>query len=68
MWEATDFTIRKNTVTGNNTFGVAIIANPEAREDPRVFDQILMETRSARISWLITGGSHRRHFPARMIL
>lgn len=31
-------TIRKNTVTGNNTFGVAIIANPEAREDPRGID------------------------------
>ncbi len=29
-------TIRKNTVTGNNTFGVAITANPLAPEDSRI--------------------------------
>jgi parallel beta-helix repeat protein len=29
-------TIRNNTVTGNNTFGIGITANPEASQDPRI--------------------------------
>jgi parallel beta-helix repeat protein len=31
-------TIRKNTVSGNNTFGVAITTNPLAAQDPRGID------------------------------
>ena len=30
------FTIRNNTVTDNNTFGVATLSNPLFREDPRI--------------------------------
>jgi len=31
-----DFTIRNNTVTGNSTFGVAILSDPLAPQDPRI--------------------------------
>ena len=31
-----DFNIRDNTVTGNSTFGVAILSNPLAPQDPRI--------------------------------